>query len=86
MNNSLSVSDIRSLLDIAEGSFRDDDCITCECYLGYLAQLEIDSEIEGREFLKDHKPPREEIHACLGCDPCAPGILYTNYLRNRSKK
>ena len=85
MSKYLSVSDLKGYLNKAEESFRHEDCRTCECYLGYLAQLEIDSDEEGREILKDHKPAREEIHACLGCDPCAPGILYTNYLRKRSK-
>jgi len=84
MQNSLSVSELRDLLDKAVISFRDEECRSCECYLGYLAQLEIDSGREGREILKEHKPPRDEVHSCLGCDPCAPGILYSIYLRKKS--
>ena len=85
MNKTLSVSEIKELIRNAELSFRHEECRTCECYLGYVAQLEIDSTPDGRVFLKDYKPPREEVHSCLGCDPCAPGILYANYLRKRSK-
>ena len=68
----------------AEDNFRHEDCATCECYLGFLAQMEIDGDQEARDYLSKHKPARDEIHACLGCDPCPPGILYSDYLRKRS--
>jgi hypothetical protein len=81
MNEKLSVSDVKDLINKAEESFRHDECAACECYLSYVAQLEMDSDSEGQGYLKDYQPARDQIHACLGCDPCAPGILYTNYLR-----
>lgn len=86
MNNLLSVSEMKDYLNNAEFSFRHQECATCECYLGYVAQLEIDSDQEGRNYLKETKPDRDQIHACLGCDPCAPGILYTTYLRRKTGK
>lgn len=81
MKKGLSVSNLKKLIVKAEGSFRHEECATCECFLGYVAQLEIDSDPEGQGYLNDYQPSLNQIHACLGYDPCAPGILYTNYLR-----
>ncbi len=85
MNNTLSVAEVRELIKKAEVSFRHEDCRTCECYLGYIAQLIIDADPGARDYLESYLPPKEQIHSCLGCDPCAPGILYANYLRKRNK-
>jgi hypothetical protein len=84
MNSLLSVSDVKILIKKAEDCFRHEECANCECYLGYVAELQLDSDFEAQQYLKACQPPREEIHACLGCDPCAPGILYTDYLRKKA--
>lgn len=86
MKKSLSLSEAQDLFKKAEQAFRHEECATCECYLGYVVQLEIDADDQGRDYLKNYKPDRGQIHSCLGCDPCPAGILYTNYLRKRSKK
>ena len=83
MQNLLSVSIVKDLVKKAELSFRHQECINCECYLGYLAQLEIDADDKGKEYLKNYRSEQGLMHACLGCDPCPPGILYENYLRKR---
>lgn len=84
MNIPLTLNDVTILIDKAQSSFRHEECSTCECYLGYIAQLELDGDEEVREYLVEIKPPRNKIHACLGCDPCSPGILYSDYLRKRT--
>ena len=86
MKTLLSVPEIKNLIKKTEEAFRHEECATCECYLGYLTQLEIDADSEGRHFLRDFKPPMNQIHSCLGCDPCPPGILHTDYLRGKSKQ
>ena len=83
MDKLLSLAEVRELIKKAEVSFRHEECKTCECYLGYVTQLEIDSAPEAREYLASIQPDREEIHACLGCDPCPPGMLYSQYLRRK---
>lgn len=85
MSEPLSISDIKLLLSEAEYTFRHEECATCECFLGYVVQLEIDADDEGREYLKSYKPDRGQTHSCLGCDPCSPGVLYSNYLRKTHK-
>ena len=79
----LSIDQISAIINNAEKSFRQEDCPTCECYLGYIAQLELDGDQEVQEYLAKYKPAREVIHSCLGCDPCPPGILYADYLKNK---
>jgi hypothetical protein len=80
----LSLDAVKELISNAEAAFRHQECASCECYLGYVTQLEIDAGPQGREFLQTYQPPREEVHACLGCDPCSPGILYSDYLRKKN--
>ena len=85
MTKLLSVSEVKGLINKAEESFRHEECRTCECYLGYVTQMEIDSDHEAQDYLREYQPPKGEIHACLGCDPCPPGILYSQYLRTKQK-
>ena len=84
MRKGLSLAEIKDSIRKAEQAFRHEDCATCECYLGYVVQLEIDADEEGKNFLTSYKPDRGQIHSCLGCDPCPPGILYANYLRKNT--
>lgn len=81
MEKPLSILTVKELIKKAEDSFRHEECRNCECYLGYITQLRIDSDPEAKEFLAGYIPPKEQIHSCLGCDPCPPGILYSNYLK-----
>ena len=82
MKKELSVGEVKELITKAEPSFRHEDCRTCECYLGYIAQLMIDSDPEAKDLLSGYMPPKDEMHGCLGCDPCSPGILHNFYLRS----
>ena len=80
----LSIEQLKELIAKAEFAFRREECATCECYLGYVTQLKIDTGQEGRKYLKKHFPPPDEVHACLGCDPCSPSTLYADYLRKKT--
>ena len=80
----LSIDTVKDLISKAEIAFRHQECSTCECYLGYITQLEIDAGPEARAFLENYTPPRDQQHTCLGCDPCSPGILYSDYLRKKT--
>jgi len=86
MKKPITVSEIKDYLAKAEFTFRHQECATCECYLGYVAQLEIDADQDGRSYLKEYKLANDQIHSCLGCDPCPPGTLHANYLRKRTSR
>jgi hypothetical protein len=81
MKEPLSISTVKTLLDNAVEAFPHAACETCECFLGYVAQLSTESDGPGKELLQGYKPRREDVHPCLGCDPCPPGEHYAQYLR-----
>lgn len=81
----LSTEDVKNYLDSVEKDFPHDECRTCECFLGYLVQLELDSSSEARFLLGSYKPSRGQVHACLGCDPCSPADHYLDYLQRKQK-
>ncbi len=50
MKEELSLPEAKTLIKDAEFSFRHEECATCECYLGYVTQLKIDSGLEAQQF------------------------------------
>jgi hypothetical protein len=79
----LNLEQIQTMLKEAEESFPHGACLTCECFLGYVAQLRIDSDAECKEAFAPYKVKREDMHSCLGCDPCPPGDLYASYSKRK---
>ncbi len=81
----MTQTQIQTRLAEAEASFPHTACLTCECFLGYVAQLHLDADEEGRKLLTAYKVDRRQIHSCLGCDPCPPGDLSVAYTREKRK-
>jgi hypothetical protein len=81
MAEKLSIDQAKKFLAEALDSFPHTACTTCECYLGYLTQLELDSDESLVEIFAPHKPERSRVHSCFGCDPCPPADLFSGYLR-----
>ena len=79
----LTRQEVQKFLDVAVVSFPHDACLTCECFLGYIMQLHLDADADGRELLARYQVDRNSMHSCLGCDPCPPGDLYALYIRNK---
>ena len=79
----LSPESVRKIVDETAVSFPHAACLTCECFLGLIAQLRVDSEPEAKDFLKIFLVDRTRMHACLGCDPCPPGDRYAVYMREK---
>ena len=79
----LMQQEARTLLNSAVDSFPHDACLMCECFLGYVTQLYLDSDPNERELLVEYQVDRNSMHSCLGCDPCPPGDLYALYIRNK---
>lgn len=59
-----------------------DECWTCECFQGFVTQLMIDLEVEDPLELEQLSKDKSLLHSCLGCDPCPPGNLFQEYLKN----
>ena len=85
--NKLSRDELQSMLQGVEVSFPHarDVCSTCECFHGYLAQLRIDSDSADKDLFTLYKVDRKDMHHCLGCDPCPPGDLYSDYMLKKQK-
>ncbi len=81
----LQRDETQPLLKAAEESFLHGACNTCECFLGYLAQLRIDSDPADKDLFAPFKVRREDMHKCLGCDPCPPADLYAAYMLKKQK-
>ena len=78
-------TETQTLLQTAEESFPHGACNTCECFLGYLAQLRIDSDPADKDLFVPFKVDRKDMHKCLGCEPCPPGELYAGYMMKKQK-
>ncbi len=57
------------------------DCWTCDCLQGFITQLLLDLEKDDVSELKELIKEKSLLHSCLGCDPCPPGELFTEYLK-----
>ena len=79
----LSLEAVRKIIEETETTFPHAECLTCECFLGLVAQLRIDSEPDARVFLNGDRVDRKQMHGCLGCDPCPPGDRYALYTREK---
>ena len=81
----LTRQEVQAFLAEAADSFPHDACLTCECFLGYVIRLRVDSDETSRELIGKYQVEREHIHSCLGCDPCPPGELYAEYFREKQQ-
>ena len=79
----VNYQEVKDFLKTALDSFPHDYCQDCECFLGFVTQLRVDSDSESHNLLKQYRVDRNNIHSCLGCDPCPPGDLYAEYVRNK---
>ena len=76
----ITKNEIKIHLEDLKQSAIKSECSTCECYQGFIAQLEVDTSENIGDFVALFSVPDEKLHKCLGCKPCPPADLYTNYL------
>lgn len=84
MAKKLSRDELRALLEQARQSFPHDECLTCECFLGYLAQLGMDAGEEVHSLFDEMGIDYQHAHSCIGCDPCPPADQFADYLRGQA--
>jgi len=77
----LTHQEVQTFLAEAADSFPHDACLTCECFLGYVTRLHVDSDETSSDLILEYRVERKYMHSCLGCDPCPPGDLYAEYVR-----
>ena len=80
----LTREQVARTLDRLTKSVVKDACWTCDCFQGLVTQLELDAAEDVSALTGPLKAAHEDMHACLGCDPCPPGAVYADYQRCRS--
>lgn len=79
--------EITALLCSLQNSIIRDECRTCECLQGFIAQLELDySEKLMNDLVNDLKCQDDKLHKCLGCNPCSPADIYIEYLKKKKTR
>jgi hypothetical protein len=79
MTQKLNHQELKMLLEQAREAFPHEACLTCECFLGYVAQLGIDAGEDVVALLAEMGIDRKHTHNCLGCEPCPPADLFAKY-------
>ena len=73
--------DVERVVHDTVAGFRRKECRTCDCFQGFLTQLEIDAAQDVGDITTPHKVDKARMHGCLGCDPCPPGAAFAAYLK-----
>ena len=78
--NQITKNEIRILLEKLKQSVPISECRTCECFQGFISQLEVDTSEDINDLVESFIVSDNKLHKCLGCSPCPPADLYTGYL------
>ena len=81
-----SRKEVEKLVEKARSSISKPQCLTCDCFQGFLVQLEIDCPEYIGNIVNPLKVPKERMHGCLGCVPCPAGELFSEYIRKNINK
>jgi hypothetical protein len=86
MEGNLNRREVAERVREATSSLPRDECRTCDCFQGFLVQLELDFGEDVADIVSAWRIGRESMHGCLGCDPCPPGSAFAEYLKQERKK
>ena len=86
MKAEITRDDVKQAIEQAEEGVPHDECLRCDCFQGFLVQLEIDAAVDVSDLTGKLRVAREEMHGCLGCDPCPPGSMFADYLRRQQNR
>lgn len=76
MADKLNRQEVKDLLEKLESSMIRDECSSCECLQGVLAQIEIDAAEDITDLTDTLKVSPAQMHSCLGCEPCPPAEIF----------
>jgi hypothetical protein len=86
MEHKLTRDEVANRVSEVTASLPREECRTCDCFQGFLTQLELDAEHDVSDITGSWKTPREDMHGCLGCDPCPPGAAFAKYQKETQKQ
>ncbi len=56
------------------------ECHTCDCFQGFVMQLRLDADENMDDLFQPLEVSTDQMHPCLGCSPCPPGEIYSQYI------
>lgn len=77
----LPLDEVKVLLERLEQVATREACWSCECLQGFITQLELDATEDVRSLLQTYEVREEHLHGGLGCQPCPPADVFSQYLR-----
>ena len=83
MSKSLTRAEVRELVAETAASFAHNECRCCDCFQGFLTQLELDAFEDVSDILLPYRVEKSDMHGCLGCEPCPSGAAFSEYLKSR---
>lgn len=84
--NGLSRKEVEKIVERMKNEVSRPECWTCDCFQGFLVQLELDCPEDVGDIVTPLKVPKERMHGCLGCVPCPAGELFSEYIRKNSDR
>ena len=82
----LGRKEVEKIVERAKNKASKPQCLTCDCFQGFLVQLETDCSEDVGYIVNPLKVPKEKMHGCLGCVPCPAGELFSEYIRKNINK
>ena len=85
MSQSVTATEAKRVLEQLAQAITRDECRSCDCLQGLITQIELDAAQDISLLTAPFKTPRAQWHSCLGCDPCPPGALFADYIRQQKQ-
>lgn len=76
----LNRKEVRRLVTVTVASLPHAERRTCDCFQGFITQLELDAGEDVSDVTSAWKASRDQMHGCRGCDPCPPGSAFAEYI------
>jgi hypothetical protein len=86
MPQKLSFNDVKNILKDLKELVPRNECWFCDCFQGFLTQLELDARNDVTELTDPLIVPISQMHGDLGCDPCPPGEMFSKYIQEKQNK
>ena len=80
-----SAGAIKRLIDEVLRRLPREECRTCDCFQGFVTQLNLDAQDDVSDITAPLEVPKNKMHGCLGCNPCPPAEAFSDYIRQRKE-
>ncbi|MFX1298529.1 MAG: hypothetical protein ACFFD2_27185 [Promethearchaeota archaeon] len=86
MDQKFSFNDVKNILENLNKSILRPECWFCDCFQGFITQIELDSDGDVSGLTDPLIVFISEMHGWLGCDPCPPGEVFSEYIQEKRNK